>query len=210
MRNSTGRLVHRMKVICLKSHPTQYSGNSYLLLGTWNTLDDVNTVIDTGSDDFIIKEIETINTGVGKVPVNKVILTHNHFDHMGGAVHLKKKYHCTVCANIFSGDLVDVTLHDGEEIRLADKSFSIIHSPAHSSDSLCLYCRTDRVLFSGDTPLQIMDATGSYTEQYIDTLQRLTRLDIRVIYPGHGPPILERPGEIIQCSLDTVLKCRRA
>jgi glyoxylase-like metal-dependent hydrolase (beta-lactamase superfamily II) len=197
-----------MKVICLKSHPTQYSGNSYLLLGTWNTLDDVNTVIDTGSDDFIIKEIETINTGVGKVPVNKVILTHNHFDHMGGAVHLKKKYHCTVCANIFSGDLVDVTLRDNEDIRLADKYFTVIHSPAHSSDSLCLYCKEDRVLFSGDTPLQIMDATGSYTDEFVDTLQRLTRLDISVIYPGHGPPVRERPGEMIQLSLNTVLKCR--
>lgn len=208
MRNSIGGLAHRMKVICLKSHPTQYSGRSYLLLGTWNTLDDVNTVIDTGTDDFIINEIETINTGVGKVPVNKVILTHNHFDHMGGAVHLKEKYHCTVYANILTGDLVDVTLHDGEEIRLADKYFTVIHSPGHSSDSLCLYCAEDRVLFSGDTPLLITDLSGSYTDGYVNALQRLAWLDIKVIYPGHGPPILEHAGKMIQWSLSTVLKSR--
>jgi glyoxylase-like metal-dependent hydrolase (beta-lactamase superfamily II) len=197
-----------MKIICLKTNPTIYSGNSFLLLGSWSTLDDVNAVVDTGSDDYIIKEIETIYTGVGKVPVNKVILTHNHFDHMGGATHLKKKYNCTVYAKIFTDHIVDEILQDEAEIRLADKIFTVIYTPGHSTDSLCLYCKEEQILFSGDTTLQIRDETATYTKGFVGTLKRLSALSIKTIYPGHGKPIHEFAEEMIHDSLAIVLNCK--
>lgn len=198
----------RMKIICLKSNPTIYSGRAYLLLGSWSTLDDINAVVDTGSDNYIINEIESIYTGVGKVPVNKVILTHNHFDHMGGAIHLKQRFNCTVHAKIFTDDIVDELLQDGQEIRLADRMFTVIHSPGHSTDSICLYCKEDQVLFSGDTPLQIRDVTATYTSGFLRTLQRLSSLTINTIYPGHGEPIQTHIKEMISESLANVLQCK--
>lgn len=72
-----------MKVFQLAQNPEKYSCRSYLILGTWSTLDDVNTVIDPGIDGSIIDQIEKIYTGVGKKPVDLVVLTHNHFDHAG-------------------------------------------------------------------------------------------------------------------------------
>lgn len=190
-----------MKVLRLESNPNLYCGNSYLLLGDWSTLDDVNAVIDTGSDGYIIHEIEKIYTGVGKSPVDLVILTHNHFDHMGGAAALKKRYNAKVYANIYTDKVVDRTIKDGDVLRLADRDFLVIQTPGHSMDSICLYNEDEQVLFSGDTALLIRDTNGTYTPDYIDALGRLSKLKIRIIYPGHGDPIDENPEGMIKSSL---------
>jgi len=55
-----------MKVTVLKKNPKVYSANAYLVRGNWNAIADLNTLIDIGTNGFIIDEIETISTGVGK------------------------------------------------------------------------------------------------------------------------------------------------
>jgi glyoxylase-like metal-dependent hydrolase (beta-lactamase superfamily II) len=193
-----------MRVVRLASNPNRYCCNSYLLLGDWSTIDDVNTVIDTGCDDYILQAIARVYTGVGKNPVDKVIVTHNHFDHIGGAVAIKKRYGAKVYANIYTDNVVDCTIKDRDVLRLADRDFLVIHTPGHSMDSICLYCEDEQVLFSGDTSLCIRDAESTYAPEYIAAIERLSRLKIRVIYPGHGDPICENPEGMIKASLSMV------
>ena len=189
-----------MKVIKLNTNPNLYSSNSYLLLGTWNKLDDVNALIDTGSDDYIIDEIEKINKGVGKRPLEKVILTHTHFDHIGALKELKKMYSAEVLA-FTKVPGVDRILNDNEVIKLGDDYFRIIHSPGHSSDSACIYGPTERMLFTGDTSIRVYSKDSTYTEEYIETISKLARLNVDIVYPGHGEPIDENPQEIIAHTL---------
>jgi glyoxylase-like metal-dependent hydrolase (beta-lactamase superfamily II) len=192
-----------MKIFSLNTNPEIYSSASYLVLGSWNKISDVNAIIDTGSDDYIIQHIEKINTGVGKVPVNKVILTHNHFDHTGGINTLKKKYNAEVLAfTPFAG--VDRLLKSGEVLFLGDEYFDIIHTPGHSSDSICLYCKSEGVLFSGDISIRVHSQDGTYTRDYVDSMEKLSRLKIKVVYPGHGEPITENPEKIIKTSLQNM------
>ena len=73
-----------MRVIPLRHNPKGYTANAYLVLGDWNALQDVNTLVDVGTDGYVLDEIATASTGVGKRPVERVILTHSHFDHRGG------------------------------------------------------------------------------------------------------------------------------
>jgi glyoxylase-like metal-dependent hydrolase (beta-lactamase superfamily II) len=195
-----------MKVFRLKSNPDLYCGNSFLLLGAWNTIEDINAVIDTGSDGYIIKEIERIYTGVGKNPVDKVVLTHNHFDHIGGAEFIKKKYNAKIYANIFNGTLVDYIIKEGDVIKLAEHDFLVIHTPGHSTDSICLYNEEEQVLFSGDTTLIVRDNGGTYTPDYIESLDKLSKLKIKTIYPGHGDPITENPEGMIRSTIKNVIK----
>lgn len=193
-----------MKVIRLNTNPNLYSSNSYLILGTWNKLEDVNALIDTGSDDYIIGEIEKINKGVGKRPLEKVLLTHTHFDHIGALKELKKKYSADVLAYIKVPG-VDRLLVDNEMIRLGDDYFQIIHSPGHSSDSVCIYCAAEKLLFTGDTSIRVYSKDSTYTDEYIDTIDKLAKLKVNIVYPGHGEPISENPEAIIANTL-SILK----
>ena len=175
-----------MKIIPLKKSEAVYTCNSYLILGDWNRIEDVNTVIDPGLDGSIIEEIERTSTGVGKTPVVQVILTHNHFDHAAGLRFLKERYQCRVLA-FSDGPGVDELLSDGQ---MAGEDFlEVIHTPGHSSDSICLYAPKEKALFSGDTQLRVRAPGGVFPVEYVAAVQKLGSREILRIYTGHDGPL---------------------
>ena len=196
-----------MRVIRLPHNLNIYTCNSYLLLGDWNVLGDVNTLIDPGTDGSVINEIETLSTGCGKVPVEQIILTHNHFDHAAGVEVFKRRYGARVYAWCEGKD-VDELLHDGQIIKAGDDQLQVIHTPGHSSDSICLYNRTQRILFSSDTQLRVRLPVGVYTSEYIETLRRLSTFRIDTIYSGHDVPIVHDAEGIILETLQNVRNSR--
>lgn len=194
-----------MKVIQLKKSDKVYSCNSYLILGDWNRLEDLNTVIDPGTDDFILDEIEHLSTGCGKKAVGQVILTHNHFDHNGGVMALKRRYGARVLA-FADGPGVDELLRDGQFVRAGDEVLEVLHTPGHSSDSICLYAPTAKVLFSGDTQLRVRAAGDVYTRDYLEGLVRLALRKTTKIYSGHDEPVTSQVHETILNTLANVRK----
>jgi len=198
-----------MKIFNLTEDSEVYTSNSYLLLGDWNALDDVNTLIDTGADDSIVERIKDINTGVGKKAISQVILTHNHFDHTGALSAIREHFSPVILAHAVDGCKVDRPLKDGQKIRVADRMFEVIHTPGHSHDSICLYCREEKVLFAGDTPVNIRSSGGSYEPGFVAAIERLSKLDIETIYFGHGAPLLRGGAGVIRSSLKTILKSER-
>ena len=70
-----------MRITNLTEDSKLYTSNVFLILGTWNTVEDITTLVDVGSDYTIINKIEGINTGLGKKKIDQVILTHSHSDH---------------------------------------------------------------------------------------------------------------------------------
>lgn len=193
-----------MRVSLLKSDPKVYSCNSYLVRGDWNALADVNTLIDVGTDGSIIPEIETISTGVGKRRVEQIIITHEHFDHVGGLKVVKEKYNNppTYAFNKIKG--VDFQLHDGMNIKIGDELFEIIHTPGHSQDSVCIYSPKSKALFAGDTVLFIKSTGGTYSDFYLKMLERFLRLDLKVIYSGHDLPITNNINSMLAFSINNI------
>lgn len=194
-----------MKIIPLKRNYSRYSCNSYLVLGDWNRLDDINTLIDPGSDASVLDEIQRLSTGFGKVPVEQVILTHNHFDHGGAVLALKERFNARVLA-FTAGPDVDDLLRHGQTIRAGDGVLEVIHTPGHSSDSVCLYAPSERALFSGDTQVRVDRIGETYLGGYVEALFTLASRDITTIYPGHGEPISSDCQELIVRTLRNV--CR--
>lgn len=192
-----------MRIFQLAKNPAIYTCRSYLLLGDWNQLDAVNTLIDPGTDDYIMKEIERLSTGCGKLPVEQVLLTHNHFDHAASAELFRQKYGARVYAWV-PGPGVDALLKDGQVLRAGDDYLDVLHTPGHSSDSVSFYCQSQKLLFSGDTQLRILTPGGKYTRDYVDTLIKLTQREIELVYPGHDEPFDHDVRSIILNTLQNV------
>ena len=192
-----------IRVIQLAPNPGLYTCRSYLVLGDWNAIDDVNTLIDPGTDGYVLDEIEKTSTGFGKVPVEQIIITHNHFDHSGAAAEIKARYGAPVYAfTEMKG--VDALLHDGQLLRAGDDYLEVVHSPGHSSDSISLYCQAQRLLFSGDTQLRIHGTDGMYTSDFVKTLVKLASRKIETVYPGHDDPMTSHVRHMINETLRNV------
>ena len=194
-----------MKIINLTIDSNTYTSNVYLLLGDWKGVDDVNALIDVGRDPSIIKKIKELDTGVGKKRVERVVLTHGHFDHVSLLPTIKGEFEPEVYA-FHASDGVNHVLRDGQTLKLADSWFEVIHTPGHTTDSVCLYGAQDGVLFSGDTGLIITTVDGSYQEAFIRALEKIARRNIKGIYPGHGDPITDNAKRLIYMSLDNARK----
>lgn len=184
-----------MRVIWLKAREDVYTSNVYLVLGTWSRPEDVNTLVDVGQDPAILASIGQAPTGVGKWPVEQVVLTHGHSDHCALLGRVRAAFHPRVFGFSPNIDGLDGLLSDGDEIKMGDAIFEVIHTPGHSSDSICLYNQTEGVLFAGDSPLVIASPTGTYEAGFVAALEKLCARDIRRIYFGHGAPLMERCNE---------------
>lgn len=180
-----------MRVVPLRNSGEIYSSNAYLVLGDWSRLEDVNTLVDVGSDPAVMKSIEEAPTGVGKPRVEQVVLTHGHSDHCGLLPRIREAFHPKVFAFSSSIGSVDGLLRDGQTIRMGDEDFEVIHTPGHSSDSVCLYSKAQGVLFAGDSPLLIMSPTGVYEDGFLAALEKLCARDVQRIFFGHGAPLTE-------------------
>ena len=196
-----------MKIINLTRNSRIYTSNAYFLLGDRNGIKDVNAMIDVGRDPLIVEKIRRINTGAGKQKVEKVVLTHSHFDHADLLPEIEAEFHPVAYA-FHSFDGINHTLKDGQTLKLADRWFEVIHIPGHTGDSICLYCEQDGILFSGDTSLSITAVNGSYQKDFVEALRKITRRDIKKIYPGHGEPITDSVKRMLYISLDNVRKSR--
>ena len=181
-----------MRIVTLENSNQVYTSQVYLVLGSSSRLEDLNTLVDVGQDPAILASIERAPTGVGKWPVEQVVLTHCHSDHSALLPRIREAFHPKVFAYSPNIEGVDCLLRDGDTIKMGDENFEVIHTPGHSSDSLCFYNETEGVLFAGDSPLLIGSPEETHEAGFMAALKKLCARDIRRIYFGHGPVLTER------------------
>lgn len=173
--------------------PGDYCCNLYWVLGDGTDPRDLNTLVDAGSSHpdtlaALLEQMQSGSKGIGRRAVEQVVITHWHYDHVGGLPALVAAFQPLVWA--FRAEPgVGRQFYDGCWLRMGDRDFRAIHTPGHSEDSVCLFCPETRELFSGDTLYRISDRGGAYPECYVRSLQRLRTLAPKTILPGHGEAI---------------------
>jgi glyoxylase-like metal-dependent hydrolase (beta-lactamase superfamily II) len=96
---------------------------------------------------------------------------------------------------------VDRPLVDGDSVLTDAGTLTVIDTPGHAREHLSFHWPERGAVFVGDLLLGRGDTTwvGEYpgcVADYLGSLARLQALDLRVIYPTHGPP-LEDPVEAL-------------
>ncbi|QNR66756.1 MBL fold metallo-hydrolase [Paenibacillus peoriae] len=179
--------------------------NAYLLQG-----DDPQRaiIIDPGMNPGpLLRAIESLT-------IEAILLTHAHFDHIGGVEEIRNAKGCPVYLHALEQDWLtspklngslmwpeasppistgpaEYDLAEGQQLNLIGHTFRVFHTPGHSPGSVSFLCGKD--LFSGDVLFRQgvgrTDLTGGRERDLYDSIQnKLFPLgDYVTVYSGHGP-----------------------
>ena len=84
--------------------------------------------------------------------------------------------------------LPEITFSENLTLHAGDHTFQIIGVPGHTACQIAVYLPEERVLFTGDTVANriVPSLHEALPFQWLDSLQKLQKLDCEVVVPGHG------------------------
>ena len=107
--------------------------------------------------------------------------------------------------------LPNIVFEDEITLRLRGKTIQLIHMPGHTDDSIVALVKEDRVLFSGDVMMPVPYVVWGDTEQMIDSLKKIRKMNLENIVQGHGEVLLRGEiNETIDSSIEylsTITQC---
>ncbi len=184
-----------MEITNISEEAEEFTGN------VWLIENDETVLIDAGTGDSW-EEIRKLE------PVDKVVITHSHYDHVDNLPKIVDKYGPKVYA--YNPDNLPVDAEELSEentVEIAGIEFEVIHTPGHKDDSICLYSSEEKILFTGD----LLFPAGSFgrtdleegdRDLLIESIEKIVELGVDAFYPGHDNAVEKNAEEQIQESLE--------
>jgi glyoxylase-like metal-dependent hydrolase (beta-lactamase superfamily II)/acyl carrier protein len=137
--------------------------------------------------------------------IRRILITHGHPDHVGGASALRAQLRVPILA--FSNKNVpfaDEEIADNTLFPVGDDILRAIYTPGHSSDHLCFWLEKQRILFAGDLvtssgPSFISPPPEGDLQEYMHSLELVQNLESAKIIPAHGETILRPQETLAEC-----------
>lgn len=150
----------------------------------------VAVVIDPGPDDD--SHLAALERRLAGKTVGVVLVTHSHPDHLPLAERFARPHRASV--RRFPD------LADGDLVRAGNLNVTALHTPGHSADHLCFLLAEDHAVFTGDLILGQGSSMVTYPEgdvaAYLRSLDRLSALRPRILFPGHWDPVRDATEKI--------------
>lgn len=187
-----------------------YAENCYFYI---DDISNAGFIIDPGAQAGVILDVVRRNGW----KIEKILLTHGHFDHIGAAELLREqlvapvyiypsddRYLTDTYLNLSANSRQPIRvshyeeLYDGEVIRLKENSgftLKVIHTPGHTPGSVTYYSAADHVAFVGDTLYDhgpgLTHFPGGNRRELEESIVNkiLTLPDDTVLLSGHSSPI---------------------
>jgi glyoxylase-like metal-dependent hydrolase (beta-lactamase superfamily II) len=151
-------------------------------------------VIDPGPDDEDHLQRVLNEAVTGDRRVARILLTHGHLDHSGGAARFAELTGAPVQAADPAHRLGAEGFADGDVITAGGCELRVVPTPGHSPDSVSLLLPADGALLTGDTVLgrgtTVIGEDGSLGDylRSLDEMRALAEADeLSLLLPGHGP-----------------------
>ncbi len=126
-------------------------------------------------------EFEKIKNKLEGLNLVGVIVTHHHFDHIGALKEVVENYQ----VNLYDFSNMSEGIN-----KIDDFEFEVIYTKGHTSDSITIYFKEEKVMFVGDFIFKNCIGrtdlpTGNYNEM-IYSINRIKTYPNVNVYPGHG------------------------
>jgi glyoxylase-like metal-dependent hydrolase (beta-lactamase superfamily II) len=162
----------------------KYRGDNFSYVIADETTREAAVVDPSFNTDAIIRLLKDQNFNV-----KYVFNTHSHGDHTAGNKDIRSDFGAKIIVHKSAKVNKDIGVNDEDVVMLGRIAIKVIHTPGHTSDSICLL--VDGKLFTGDT-LFVGECGrtdlpgGSSEDMYYSLFHKLMKLDDNVeVYPGH-------------------------
>ncbi len=136
-----------------------------------------------------------------------ILCTHTHLDHSPAARALKAATGAGIAGLACPQDgrqdadfAPDRVLGDGDTVAVEGATLRAVHTPGHASNHLCYLLEEQKLLFTGDHVMQgstvVISPPNGSMKAYLASLDKLLRLDIAALAPGHGHMIATPHDEV--------------
>ena len=189
------------RVVSRNPGPFTYFGTGVYVIGAGDA-----AVIDPGPDQP--GQLDMLTAAIGQDGVRSILLTHAHLDHSpmarpladvtGAKVHAARPPILQANTGEEGDDpnfSADAQLADGEVFRGADWTLEAIFTPGHTASHFCFALAEENALFSGDHVMgwstSVIAPPDGDMDAYLDSLAKIRARNFAVLYPTHGPPIVD-------------------
>ncbi|MFW9929647.1 MAG: MBL fold metallo-hydrolase [Candidatus Thorarchaeota archaeon] len=136
--------------------------------------------------------------------IKGILLTHHHLDHREAIKHLTNKFNFSVYLSQKCYDQIEekgeyeqrIIIADNEVINLGidrenglEWNLKVLELPGHTKGHVCLLDQRFNTLIAGDIVSGIGTVIIDDYKEYMNSLERLQKLEVGMILPGHGPMV---------------------